>query len=219
MNWKSFLWPQKIYSTSSDISQKIEVNEFLGHRFLRVNGLTQSGSVVSDIYKNILPNLRIKKIENVLILGFGAGTIAGLLLNKYDNVKILGIEIDKKIIEIYYKYFSTSKNNKNKIKLINLSALDFLNSYHYDTAQYHSEFDLIFVDLYIGDKIDKSSDDIKFIQRLSRLLKSNGVIVFNRLNYQSHKSKNDIFFNKMKKIFKVVYQKRSYSNLLIYCSI
>jgi spermidine synthase len=213
MNWKSFLWPQIIHTSSSSISKKIEVIEFLGSCSLRVNGLTQSGSVVCDIYKKILPYIKKIKLQKILILGFGAGTFAKQLNKKFKNIKITGVEIDKEIINIAQKYFFL-ENEKN-IEILNLSANQFLDDVNINSSD--QKYDLIFIDLYIGSIIDKNVSSKEFLLKIKKFLAKNGIVVFNRLNYQLHINENLNYLKFVKNIFRKVEFQKSYSNLLIFC--
>lgn len=216
MNFKSFLWPQKIYTTSSSYNKKIEVIDYLGNRFLRVNGITQSGSIVEDIYKKAIKVIKQYDVNfhKALILGFGAGTFAKLLINKYDKIKITGVEIDKEIINIAQKYFLVG--NLDNINVIHSNAEKFLQQ-HYDTPPYHSRYELIFVDMYIGDIINKSIGDIVFLNLLKKAINNKGVIIFNRLNFGKHKNECISFHRLLTNIFTNVKDIKAYSNLLIFC--
>ncbi len=218
MNIFQLFFPKIIEQTSSTFNKKIQIMEVFSRRSLRVNGMTQSGSIVEDIYKRIIPilnntnyQINTNKPINILVLGFGTGTFAKLIQQKYSQAKIVGIEIDKTIIDLGKKYFATDKITN--LKLINDDAIKFVNS-HYDTVPYHSRFDIIFVDLYRGEQIEAKVETTEFLEKIRELLSKNGVIIFNRLNFSSHKEKAQKFKARLETIFSQVTQLKSYSNII-----
>ena len=219
MNIKSLLWPQIIFRSKSSYNPKIEVVEFLGKKSLRCGGLTQSGSIVEDIYKKIIHRLpytvnrtqhTIYGIQNALVLGLGAGTIIKLLTAKYPDIKIIGVEIDPEIIIIGKTFFGL-QNGKN-LRIIKADAVKYLHKIK-NTAG----FDLIFVDLYLGEKINPKISDNGFLSKIKKITAKNGVVVFNKINFRQHKFDNEVFIKKIKAVFDAVAVKKSYSNLLIFC--
>ncbi|MCL5675790.1 MAG: hypothetical protein M1120_01545 [Patescibacteria group bacterium] len=247
MNIKYYFFPQKIWRGKSKYNQNIEVIEFLGRRSLRVNNMTQSGSIVEDIYKKIIPLLschsralpagrqesgnlynfidsRVKpendKECKVLILGFGVGTFAKLIKQKYPPAKIIGVEIDKVIIELGKKYFETDKINN--LKIINSDAIDWVTRYFGGRRRLQNDeeskiFDIIFVDLYRGEKVEPKIENGAFLSELVRLVSQKGVIIFNRLNFSGHKKETEEFKEKLQQIFSQVTFIKSYSNIIFLC--
>ena len=79
------------------------------------------------------------------------------------------------------------------------------------------KYDLIFVDMYSGDKIASFIDSDEFLKSLKKLV-AEGSVVFNRLNFSKHKSENYDFLNKLNLLFSGIRTKKSYSNLIVYCT-
>lgn len=229
MSLKSFIFPVVLEEKKSKYNAKIQVREFFGRRSLVVNGITQSGSIVEDIYKKIIPRIPIADNTTdqlrILILGFGTGTFAKLInkfvpcgINKkYPQAKIIGIEIDKTIIELGKKYFDTDKISN--LKLINKDAIKFVNNYFMDSRVKPEDdkvgkFDIIFVDLYRGEQIESQVENPAFLERITEMLNKNGIVIFNRLNFSSHKDKAQNFKELLEKIFSQVTAVKSYSNII-----
>ena len=85
----------------------------------KIQGRITSGSywdicAVSGLFLAEMDSLQQKSLQrkdkegkanNVLILGVGAGTISSLMKALYPDVKIFGVDIDKKVIDVGKKYF------------------------------------------------------------------------------------------------------------------
>lgn len=215
----------------------------MGRRSLRSGGLTQSGSIVEDIYKKIFPELKkILKGKNgkyySSILSKAEGeklskeVLGGASNNKSDinNILILGLgggsfaklsnkhfpEANITGIEIDQKIIALS------IKYLDLSSIKNLNIVCDDAISYiknrqvNKKFDLIFADLYSGEQISPAMEDQKFIDALKKLLTDQGILVFNRFNWGKYKLKNNEFIKTLQQIFPTIKIKKSYSNLIVF---
>ena len=213
MNFKAFIFPQKIVTEQSFFNAKIEIVEFLGRKSLRVNGLTQSGSIVEDIYKNIFPEFpKIKKnsdVKDILILGLGGGSFAKLCNDHLPQAKMVGVEIDEKIIKLSKEYLGLEAVNN--LQIICQDAIPYITKH-----DLKKKYDLIFADLYFGEKIAQELESKEFLLRIKKLLKKNGIIIFNRFNWGKYKRKNEEFTKLLRSIFKDIKTKKSYSNLIIF---
>src|SRR3990167_8603768 len=87
----------------SPINGRITVARSLGlGTYIQVEGLTQSGGVVENIWKQTLRKVKSKKEEGItrsaikrcLILGLGGGTAAKVIRKLWPEAKITGVEID-----------------------------------------------------------------------------------------------------------------------------
>jgi spermidine synthase len=169
-------FPKKLFKTSSSFNKKIEVIEQFGKLSLSVDNLTQSGGIVSLIWKKPISGLKDKKIENVLILGFGGGTVLKLLFRKNPQIKITGIEIDKKIISIAKEFFKIKEGEN--LEIINKDALLFL-------KETKKIYDLVLVDLYNGVKKPDFFQTQDFLKLIKKRTTNKGVVIFNWLKNSS----------------------------------
>jgi len=126
--------------------------------------------------------------ENVLILGFGTGTIARLLTNYCFSVKIVGVDFDSDVLDIYKNYFGVLDN-------VELHCLDVEKFLSLDSRK----FDCIIVDLYCGLSFDKYFNSIGFYNLLKERLFFDGVVFQNFLNKKmanfGKSCASDVFFN------------------------
>lgn len=200
----------------SPVNGKIQVrDELLWGKKLTVDGLSQSEGPVKEVWCEGLKTFKKtnkKDPKDVLILGLGAGTAARLILQFFPNSRILGIEIDPEMIRLGKKYFylEESKNLEIMIK----------DAIHFDNSNYRTKaFDLILVDMYIGDKVPPAAESDDFLNSAKKLLTRDGMIIFNRLYYGFQKKKEaEQFENKLKKIFQQVEIKETWANKLFLCS-
>lgn len=215
INIASFFKQKVIEETSSSVNGRIQVVNFLGEPRIIVSGLLQSGGLLEVIWGKV-----IKKIigwpdfsaKSCLILGLGGGTLANLINQSFPEVKITGVEIDPEIIRLAKKYFGVNKISN--LKIINTDAIKFINQ-----EKSPEKFDLIFVDLYLGDKIPSKTETAIFMSNLKKLLSKSGIIVFNRLFYEQHKKGTEKFVKQLGYYFSNIELVRVHSNLLVFGSL
>ena len=156
----------------------------------------------SDIYN--------RTSTNMLILGMGSGTYATQTYKYFDNVNITGVEIDKDIIELSYKYFHLS----DECRVYNYDGRAFLNI---DKEKY----DVIMLDAYQDITIPFQMSTIEFFNLVKDHLTDNGVMVVN-LNMRSDEEGNINFYlcDTITKCFSEVYfvDVRSSSNRVLLAS-
>lgn len=198
--------------TFSPINGRIQVLEdFLGRRRLLAGGITQSGEIVEEIWGQAFKSIRSLKVSRCLILGLGGGSAAKKILSFFPKAEIVGIEIDREMIKMGKKYFNL-KDLKN-LKIVIKDAFIFLN----DLNHLNKKFDLILVDLYVGDKVVEKTETDEFIKNIKKILNENGIVIFNRLYYAEQRRKTDNFENKIRNFFPKIDIKKIQKNKLFLC--
>lgn len=202
-------FPKTLVKISSPINGEISVVEQWGRRKIVVSGLTQSGPLAEKIWDSGIKNLSsiIHYPSSILILGLGGGSLVKLLNKYFPQAKIIGVEIDPLMAELGQQYLELSKAKN--LKIIIDDAINFV-------KKTNEKFDLIFFDLYIGDKIPKDYQTKFFLKNLKKLLRENGMIVFNCLYFKNHIFEAKVFLDKLRKIFNDVNCKKVLTNLLIF---
>lgn len=201
----------------SEFNGKIQVLESMGSKTIIAGGLIQSGGVLRDIWEKGLNSVKGKpangrvKIKNVLVLGLSGGTAARLATEKWPRATITGIEIDPLMIDLGKKHFGLSELSQ--LETVNEDAFAWLPS-----LDKNRQFDLVLVDLYLGDKICRQSEEKAFLKELKQRLNPKGVVIFNRLYYEKHKDVTEDFVTKIARHFKNVNLIRAWSNLLVMVS-
>ena len=172
----------------SEYNGNIKVVRSLGFgTYILVGGLTQSGGIVTDIWRNTLRKIYNSgfKIQTVLILGLGGGTVAKLVGKYWPKSKVTGVEIDRVMVELGEKYLVIGN-----VKVIIGDAYEFI-------KKNKEIYDLVIVDLYIGDKFPEKFEEEEFLRKLTK----NKLVVINRLYFGEKRKEAVVFGNKLEKIF------------------
>jgi len=95
-----------------EVSPYLEVNLINGKYSLDTSKVNYSyGSLYRIFDQTFLKfNLKAHEVKSVLVLGFGAGSVASLLAEKYcTGCEITGIERDQVVINLANKYFELNR--------------------------------------------------------------------------------------------------------------
>ncbi|MGJ8654077.1 MAG: spermidine synthase [Opitutaceae bacterium] len=112
-------------------------------------------------------------IENALILGFGAGTVAAQLRELVSPERIVGIELDPMHLSIADGFFDCAEG----CELVAADAVEWV----HETDEV-AQFDYILDDLYgeeDGLPVRCAPMDVKWCRRLAELVRPGGMLVFN----------------------------------------
>lgn len=204
MSVKSYFNPEVVKTFKSKFNSNIQLVNFSGQLRLDMGNLTQSGQVIEKIWGKAFRNLLSLsfKPKNVLILGFGAGSVAKVIKKKWSKSKITGVEIDPVVIKIAKEHFKV--NEIPNLEVINQDAKKFI-------KETKIKFDLILVDCYQGYKIPLVFEDKRF---LTSLKKTGEIVLINRLFWDDHKQKTLQFLKNLNKSFTTT-TCRTPSNLVI----
>jgi spermidine synthase len=206
--------------TNSKFNGPIQIQEDLfGNKHLIVGSLTQSGKEVENLWQKAVEQLSNLTINNCLILGLGAGNAAKIINKYFSNAKITGVEIDPEIIRLGRKYFGLNKIKN--LEILICDAISFISETCRNAVIHKSSFinhyNLVLVDLYLGDSFPKKAEESKFLESISKILKPKGTVIFNRLYYGNHKEITDKFEQKIRKVFSQVEAKTTDYNKLFLC--
>lgn len=192
----------------STINGRIMVVRSLGFgTYIQVEGLTQSGGVVYDVWRTTLGKIRRKNLKkkNCLILGLGGGSAALLVKKFWPEAKITGVDIDPVMVELGQKYLGLESLN-----VVIKDAHDFI-------KRTKEKFDLILIDTYIGYEYPKKFEKEEFLFLVKKSLSKEGLAVFNRL-YSGEKRPLAIKFGeKLEKVFSKVDFVYPEANLMLLC--
>lgn len=158
----NLLFPQSKKFPDTPYNKNISINLYYPQPTLHVDGLIESGDILTHIWKTGIKKLipRTFTPENILILGLGGGSNTLLASRLYPKAKITAVEIDPFMVEIGYKYFGLKKVKN--LKIVIADALDF-------ARELRSEnYDLILVDCFEGKYIPKKLEDLGFLGSLKK---------------------------------------------------
>jgi precorrin-6B methylase 2 len=156
----------------SEINGELEVCYQFGRRVLHSENANYSYDSLHKLFQNAFKSidLRNRKIRRVLILGFGAGSVASILLYEYKlNVKVTGVERDSIVLELGRKYFDIDKMPN--LTIVEDDARNFVKS----TGQY----DLIIHDVFVDRDVPSALIDQEYVQSLIKCTSNNGIGLYN----------------------------------------
>ncbi|MBN1941124.1 MAG: fused MFS/spermidine synthase, partial [Candidatus Diapherotrites archaeon] len=113
--------PSKYLLVSTESAYNlIEVKQFDGTRWLILNGSPMSYHEENEtlelyFYDAMAVFPHIIEKEDVLILGFASGTVAGKIESFYPEVAIEGVELDGKVVELAYSHFGLGELENTKV--------------------------------------------------------------------------------------------------------
>jgi spermidine synthase len=171
----SFIYPLTVERTSSALNPLLEVRIENGKYVLNSEHANYSFGSLHHIFKRAFKMTRIgdKDIKNVLLLGFGAGSVPALLADDFKiNCHITAVEIDEKVLTLARKYFNIHRFDT--LHLICADAFQFVQSCN-------STFDLIVVDIFVDDKVPVQFETPEFLLALKKLMRNNGFLFFNKI--------------------------------------
>jgi spermidine synthase len=205
---QDFLSFRVIRQDQSKINGLIKVVMVFNRPRLIVGGMVQSGGLVKKIWDKGIKKLKRErlKVKKALILGFGGGDCAFAIDQYYPKAQVTGVEIDKKIIEASKNYFNL--NQLKKLKVIIGDGVKFI-------AKTKDKYDLIVVDVYLGQKTPKGFKTKRFFREVKKRLNKNGAIIFNHLFFKKYKDQAKRLIETMEPEFNKIRLVRVASNLLI----
>lgn len=185
----SYFYPLILKTYHSDFSGQIELSLQNGKLVVDSANANYSYGLLHELFQEVLREFDLNRKDlKVLILGFGAGSIAKILLKeKKLNIELTGVEIDPVMLEIYEKHFKI--NSSSSINLYQDNALNFL-------EKNTQLFDFILVDIFKDLNVPEDLLQIDFIQALKKTCKENGGIAMNTML-----SKDDSFMQLWKESF------------------
>ena len=198
-------------------------------RLLTTNGFSQGVSIknksISKSYwyfqaEQIVKHCKIRKDPIILWLGLGAGTGPQLVAKENSNIRQLAIEFDPLIVQAAREYFSL--NTISNLTIIQNDAYKEIIT----LSKRRKNFDAIVVDIFTNDDPvnGKRSSENDFLRNVSKLLKSDGILIFNRLAHtKEEKERTRQLIYQLEKSFKSVYwsfikDSRGYQNEVILTS-
>lgn len=148
-------------------------------------------------FKYCFEKLQLAHISEVLVLGFGLGSIVTILERNYPNkFAFTCIELDESVIYLASKYITP--DIKSYLDIIQADATAFV--------QYTEEkYDLICVDLFIDDLIPEVAKSRIFLEDCAECLSPNGLLVSNHLGFNKNDKKAAIQY--FENIFCAVFPK------------
>lgn len=192
--WLSYLWEQEIQITSSVFNPYLQVTMSRGRFRLNTENATYS---FEDLYDNYFKSfkkykLRNHRLQNVLVLGLGLGSVPIMLTNQFrqKQAHFWGVDIDEVVIDLCRQYIPPRLSKR--LTVFCEDAYDFV-------AKDDMQYDLIAVDVFLDDLTPMKFRSIEFLQNLKQLLRPNALLFYNTMTVsndsylQSHRFFEDRF--------------------------
>lgn len=158
----------------STINPVVEVSINKGKYVLNSANVNFSYGLMHEVFRSYFrqdPPALIPE-DKVLILGFGGGTIAVILLEELGlKCSITGVELDAAVIKAARDHFNISRLHR--LKILQQDAMEFVKSCR-------EKYKLIVVDIYVDNKLPPQFEEDGFFVRLKDCLEPDGKIVFNK---------------------------------------
>jgi predicted membrane-bound spermidine synthase len=166
------------------------------YQLLTANAVYSYGDLYdnfSNAFKRI--DLDSLKIDNVLILGFGLGSIPLMLENIFHKkYYYTAVEIDPQVLYLANKY--AMQDIQSPIEFQVLDAFTY-------AAFCEEKFDMICMDVFLDDTVPTELETEDFLMNLKDMLSEKGILLFNKLAFQKKDKIQalDFYTNHFKRIF------------------
>lgn len=192
----SYLFPQRIDIAEGTGGAYLEVVVNNGKLMLNANQSNYSFGGLHLIFEQLFDQIAIGKydVKKVLLLGLGAGSVVDLLINKHGlKCVITGVELDANVIDFAKKYFEIEKYES--LKIVQADAFEFV-------QKCDEKYDLIVVDLFVGDTVPAAFSSEEFILNLRRLSDENCCVAYNKMTDNvKHKEELKVLSAKFDQVF------------------
>lgn len=150
-----------------------------------------------------------KEELSVLILGMGSGTYATQCYRYFDNTKMTGVEIDKKIIDLAYDRFGLPQDER-------IECVEFDGRAYLRTA---AEYDLILVDAYRDVTVPFQMSTVEFFGEVKEHLATDGVMIVNLNMYSASEGSIDKYIcDTVASVFDTVYVADRGTNRVVFAA-
>ena len=173
--WLSYLTEVHIESSPSELNPHLYVSLVRGRLQLCTGNAIYSFEDLYDNFSKTFDRFRKDYVpgKEVLILGFGLGSVPIILEQKYGpNFRFTGVDADESVVDLANRY--ALDKIKSPIEISVAPA-------EYFAGMTTQKFDLIAMDVFLDDKIPENLQTEEYLETLKSLLKPGGLLLYNRL--------------------------------------
>lgn len=197
---KAFSWfvPTQLEKVRGELGHDLEVNVHNGRMVLDTANVNYSFGSLQDVFDYAFTKTHLydAEITTVLLLGFGSGSVAELLLQKCNpEMFITGIEADREVIRLGKKYFPVTASSH--VSLIHETAEQYVD-------HCERQFDLIVIDVFIEDKVPASVQSAEFLRKVKSLVSKKGKVYINKMDVKGDVVSNDDLEKNLRSVFRTV---------------
>ncbi len=189
--WKrllSYATPLTLETSQSDYNPLLRVALKRGqYQLLSANAIYSYGAMYDNFVKAFQRiDIKNRTVEDVLILGFGLGSIPYMLEKVFDRkYYYTAVEIDAEVLHLANKYVVPDLDSS--INFIVSDAQSFV-------AVCEEQFQLICMDVFLDDKVPEELQEEDFLEDVKRLLAPGGILLYNKLAYREPDKKEALHF-------------------------
>ena len=155
----------------SKFNGTLEITWYNGKKYLNTKNANYSYGSLQEILKFGLEHIALEKVNSILLLGLGGGSVIKTLRNDFNYKKpITAIDIDPVIIEVAKTEFELQ--TENNLTIICDNALHFV-------SKNEKQFDLIIIDLFIDVVMPDQFLKLSFWNAILKAKSVHGSILFN----------------------------------------
>lgn len=162
---------------SSDYNEELQVLLSKGRYQLCTPNAIYSFADKYDNFRDTFTQMDLDKpsIQNILILGFGMGSIPYMLEKTFGkHYTYTGIEIDDAVIYLASKY--VMDDLASDVEIIQTDAWSYI-------QQSSVRYDLICIDIFVDDKIPTIFLSEEFLKSVQENICTTGLLIFNHLAF------------------------------------
>ena len=195
--WLSYFTELILEIDASDLNEDLQLGLKKGRYCLSTPNAIYS---YGDLYDNFSKSFSVmdvskKDIKDVLVLGFGLGSVPVLLEKTFHKkCHYVGVEADELIAHWAAKYVLNELRSPVQMNLTDA---------YFFVEMCSEKFDLIAMDVFLDSKIPCEFEEVEFLENLKRLLNKDGTLMYNRLSLSELDKKNTLAFfeNEFKQTF------------------
>jgi len=212
--WKNYIQKDVLKEINSSTNGLIRIVAVFNKPRMMIGGMIQSGGMVRKIWERAVGKI-VKdnvKVTKALIIGLGCGDCAFEIQKHFPKAFMHGVEIDKHVVDSAKCFFDLTKLKNLKISISD--GVRFVDKKLKLKKQ--EKFDLIIVDVFLGQEMPESFKTKEFFTNLKKLMTKNGVVIFNHLFFKKYKAQAKKMVGDLDKVFETIKLQRTASNLLIF---
>jgi spermidine synthase len=209
--WSSYLWPVH-ERTVQGLLGPIEITWVNGELIVHTETADQSYGSLHRVWRSAFRDAGILSLpanSQVLVLGFGAGSIATLLHGEHKlPVHIVGVEHDPAMLAIAREHFGIVPSGR--LELVVADARAFLD-------RLVAPFGLVCVDLFHGSDLAPGIDEPEFIGLLKRSVAPGGRLIVNTIQHDAQSTRrSERVARELRLAFDAVGTQRYEGNNMVY---
>lgn len=175
---------------------------------LLVNGIEQTGPYTQKLWKlGLRPIFKDPSFQpaNILVFGVGGGTVFKMFQRSFPNARMVGVDVDREIIRIGKTYFGLDKLPR--LTLVAKDARDY---------SANQKYDLVIIDLYIGNDVPRFVTQEPFLSKVRRLLGPDGRMIMNYFSEKNQGKESTTLLARLSRIFSNAQRRPTLRNIFFY---